>query len=163
MADWSTYRQKLATTTGATPAIGALKQTAAGKITTLVEDNVTVAREPSREVLRLSKAEELGRASDKEGNASQDRIRAMEKEADDIAMDSMLSEVGERIVLLEKQSNELQRLLKLKSTTMAKAQKQAESINAEEEIISTINDWARAWSSKDVATYLEFYAVYYCR
>ena len=60
IADWNAYRQKLAAATGAAPATGAPKQTASGKIATIVEDNSAAARDPSKEVLKLSKGEELG-------------------------------------------------------------------------------------------------------
>ncbi|MDO8437213.1 MAG: FimV/HubP family polar landmark protein [Nitrosomonadaceae bacterium] len=125
IADWNAYRQKLAAATGATPATGAPKQTASGKITTIVEDNSASAREPSKEVLKLSKGEELGGAGGK-GVDSQGRIRAMEEDA--IARNKALNEANERIALLEKNIQEMQRLLELKSTTMVEAQKRAESL-----------------------------------
>ena len=125
IADWNAYRQKLAAATGATPATGTPKQTASGKITTIVEDNSASAREPSKEVLKLSKGEELGGAGGK-GVDSQGRIRAMEEDA--IARNKALNEANERIALLEKNIQEMQRLLELKSTTMVEAQKRAESL-----------------------------------
>jgi pilus assembly protein FimV len=126
IADWNAYRQKLATATGATPATGAPKQTASGKITTIVEDNSAAAREPSKEVLKLSKGEELSGASGKGVNASQDRIRAMEEDA--IARNKALTEANERVALLEKNIKEMQHLLELKSATMVEAQKRAEGL-----------------------------------
>jgi len=126
IADWNAYRQKLAGATGATPATGAPKQTASGKITTIVEDNSTATREPSKEVLKLSKGEELSGTGGKGVNASQDRIRAMEEDA--IARNKALNEASERIVLLEKNIKEMQHLLELKSATMVEAQKRAESL-----------------------------------
>ncbi|MCX7185046.1 MAG: hypothetical protein NTW90_07425 [Nitrosospira sp.] len=126
IADWNAYRQKLAAATGATPATGAPKQTASGKITTIVEDNSAAAREPSKEVLKLSKGEDLSGAGGKGVNASQDRIRAMEEDA--IARNKALTEANERIVLLEKNIKEMQHLLELKSATMVEAQKRAEGL-----------------------------------
>lgn len=126
IADWNAYRQKLAAATGATPATGAPKQTASGKITTIVEDNSAAAREPSKEVLKLSKGEELSGASGKGVNASQDRIRAMEEDA--IARNKALTEANERVALLEKNIKEMQHLLELKSATMVEAQKRAEGL-----------------------------------
>ncbi len=126
IADWNAYRQKLAAATGATPAIGAPKQTASGKITTIVEDNSAAAREPSKEVLKLSKGEVLSGADGKGVNASQDRIRAMEEDA--IARNKALTEANERIALLEKNIKEMQQLLELKSATMVEAQKRAEGL-----------------------------------
>ena len=126
IADWNAYRQKLAATTGAAAATEAPKQTASGKITTIVKDSSAVAREPSKEVLKLSKGEELSGAGGKGISASQDRIRAMEEDA--IARNKALNEANERIALLEKNIKEMQRLLELKSSTMVEAQKRAESI-----------------------------------
>ncbi len=126
IADWNAYRQKLAAATGAAPATGAPKQTTSGKITTIVEDNSAAAREPSKEVLKLSKGEELSGAGGKGVNASQDRIRAMEEDA--IARNKALNEANERIALLEKNIKEMQHLLELKSATMVEAQKRAESL-----------------------------------
>ncbi len=126
IADWNTYRQKLAATVSTTPATGTPKQTVSGKITAIVEDNSTKAREPSKEVLKLSKGEELSGAGGKGIAASQDRIRTMEEDA--IARNKALSEANERIVLLEKNIKEMQHLLELKSATMVEAQKRAENI-----------------------------------
>ena len=125
ITNWNAYRQKLAATTGAASATGAPKHTASGKITTIVEDNFASAREPSKEVLKLSKGEELGGAGGKGVNASQDRIRAMEEDA--VAGNKALNEANERIALLEKNIKEMQRLLELKSVAMVEAQKRAES------------------------------------
>jgi pilus assembly protein FimV len=128
IANWNAYRQKLAATTGAASATGVPKKTANGMITTIAKDNSASAREPSKEVLKLSKGEELGGAGGKGVSASQDRIRAMEEDA--IAGNKALNEANERIALLEKNIKEMQRLLELKSVTMVEAQKRAESINS---------------------------------
>jgi FimV-like protein len=60
ISDWNAYRQKLASASGAATATGGPKQTASGKITTKVEDSSTKLREPSKEVLKLSKGEQIG-------------------------------------------------------------------------------------------------------
>ncbi len=127
MADWNVYRQKLATTPGATPFAGAPKQTATGKITTIIEDNFAAAKDPSKEVLKLSKSEALGGGVSGKGiNTLQDRIRAMEEDA--IARNKELNEANERIALLEKNIKEMQRLLEFKSATMVEVQKRTENI-----------------------------------
>ncbi len=125
VADWNVYRQKLAAAPGIALAAGAQKQTAAGKITTTIEDKATVARGSPKEVLKLSKGEESG-AGSKGIGGSQDRIRAMEGDA--IAKNKTLSEANERIALLEKNIKEMQRLLELKSSTMAEAQQRVENV-----------------------------------
>ena len=127
MADWNIYRQKLAATPSVAPFAGAPKQTATGKITTIIEDNFAAAKDPSKEVLKLSKSEALsGGVSGKGINALQDRIRAMEEDA--IARNKELNEANERIALLEKNIKEMQRLLEFKSATMVEVQKRTENI-----------------------------------
>lgn len=127
IADWNVYRQKLAEAAAAVPVTGAPKQMASGKITTIVEDNAAAVRGSSKEVLKLSKGEELGGAAGgKGGDAARDHIRAMEEDA--VARSKALNEANQRITLLEKNIKEMQHLLELKSTNMAEAQKRAEGI-----------------------------------
>ena len=123
ISDWNAYRQKLASTTGAASAAGGLKRSASGKITTTVEDNSTKLKSPSKEVLRLSKGEQIGAGGK---DSSQERIHAMEEEV--TAKNKALNEAGQRIGLLEKNVGEMQKLLELKSSTMSDAQKRAENL-----------------------------------
>jgi len=125
ISDWNAYRQKLASTTGAASAAGGLKRSASGKITTTVEDNSTKLKSPSKEVLRLSKGEQIGAGGK---DSSQDRIHAMEEEV--TAKNKALNEAGQRIGLLEKNVSEMQKLLELKSSTMSDAQKRAENLKS---------------------------------
>ena len=123
ISDWNAYRQKLASTTGAASAAGGLKRSVSGKITTTVEDNSTKLKSPSKEVLRLSKGEQIGAGGK---DSSQERIHAMEEEV--TAKNKALNEAGQRIGLLEKNVGEMQKLLELKSSTMSDAQKRAENL-----------------------------------
>lgn len=120
-ADWKAYLQKLAAVAASSVPATAPQQAAAGKITTTVEDKAAVA--PAKEVLKLSKGEAPG---DKAGGAAdakslQARVHAMEEES--TAKGKALKEAGERVALLEKNIQEMQKLLELKSQTLAEAQK----------------------------------------
>ncbi|RFC40912.1 MAG: pilus assembly protein FimV [Candidatus Nitrotoga sp. CP45] len=112
--DWHAYRQKLAAAsgleTGEEP-----KQGASGKISTTVADNATAAKESAKEVVRLSKGEAPGDKTSAGGNAKslQNKIHAMEEEA--ISKGKALQESNERVVALEKNVQDLQRLIDLKS------------------------------------------------
>lgn len=121
-SSWNVYRQKLAAAVGGAPAAEAPKQAAAGKITTTVEEKAAAAKEPAKEVLKLSKGEAPG---GKDVKSLQERVRAMEEER--TAREKALKEAKERVALLEKNIKEMQRLLELKSPGMAQAQKQAEA------------------------------------
>jgi pilus assembly protein FimV len=112
---------------------GELKQTVSGKIAAAEAD--PEAAEPSREVLRLSRGEELpGNGIDISGTGyhaaaslagtspGQNELRMMDEDA--IARSGSLLEANERIALLEKNISELQRLLELRRLALAKLQKQ---------------------------------------
>jgi hypothetical protein len=110
-----------------------------------------VAKEPSKESLKISKGEGLGGSSSEDAIGAQDKIHSMEESAiarekglneayerisllenamaeDAIAMEKALNETNERIALLEKNITELKHLLELQNLSMASAQKQAKSI-----------------------------------
>lgn len=112
--DWHAYRQKLAAAsgleTGEEP-----KQGASGKISATVADNAPAAKESAKEVVRLSKGEAPGDKTSAGGNAKslQNKIHAMEEEA--ISKGKALQESNERVVALEKNVQDLQRLIDLKS------------------------------------------------
>ncbi|MFZ1811361.1 MAG: FimV/HubP family polar landmark protein, partial [Candidatus Nitrotoga sp.] len=112
--DWHAYRQKLAAASG----LGAgeePKQGASGKISTTVADNAPAAKESAKEVVRLSKGEAPGDKTSAGGNAKslQNKIHAMEEEA--ISKGKALQESNERVAALEKNVQDLQRLIDLKS------------------------------------------------
>jgi len=117
-ASWKTYRQKLAADSAAvTSASEEPMQMATGRITTLIEGSPAAAKEPSKELLKLSKGETLEGSSSEDAISVQDKIRSMEENA--IAREKALNEANERVALLEKNIMELQRLLELKSPTLA--------------------------------------------
>ncbi|MGH8762715.1 MAG: FimV/HubP family polar landmark protein [Nitrosospira sp.] len=144
-ADWNRY--KLADVVGLAPATERLRQTVTGKIDSSAEADVVATQESPNEILKLSNGGEAwgidknvaGKEIDgrneggKDGgetkvNDVQDRFRAMEEDA--VAKSKAISEANERVVLLEKNIRELQRLLELKNLTLADMQKRVEAVDA---------------------------------
>lgn len=121
VADWNSYRQKLAASPAPAPEGGSATS---GRITARVED--TTSGE-TRDVVRLSKGEPPGvPAGAKDGReaAAKERLRALEEEI--VSREKALKEASERIAQLEKTINDMQRLMEIKSAGMAAAQQKAE-------------------------------------
>lgn len=116
-ADWNAYRQKLATTTAKAPAKEeAVSQSSSGKITARVEEKVAPA-EQAKDQVKVSRTElaAQGAAASK---------AAADAEADRIAKDKSLKEAQERLAMLEKNVNELQKLVEMKNQQLAELQQQ---------------------------------------
>lgn len=136
--DWHAYRQKLAAAVaGAKPTQEeAAKQAASGKITAAVEDKGALAKEPAKDVLKLSRSEGLGAgkpavaagAGGKETQAMKERIQAMQEEA--TAKEKAIKDSNQRIADLEKNIKDMQKLLELKNQNLADLQKQAATAKA---------------------------------
>ena len=118
-ADFNAYRQKLAAAAAGTeaPKEEAAKQAAAGKIAPKVEEKAPVPTEKKDE-LKVSKAE-----AGKEARAAQGKIAALEEDL--VAKDKALKEAQSRQAELEKNVNELKKLVEMKSQSLAELQKQA--------------------------------------
>lgn len=113
-ADWNAYRQKLAgAVEGAKPVHEEqVRQAAGGKITAAVEDKAA-AREPAKDVLKLSKSESIGGKPGKDVAVQDDLI----------ARDKAMREANQRISELEKNIKDMQRLLEIRNQGMADLQK----------------------------------------
>jgi pilus assembly protein FimV len=121
VADWNSYRGKVADVSSAAPSEAG--STAKGKITTKVEDKGTTG-EP-KDVVRLSKGEPpAGAGKNGKPRSSAERIRALEEEA--VAREKALTEANERIGQLEKTIQDMKKLAELKNPGMATAQQQAQ-------------------------------------
>jgi pilus assembly protein FimV len=121
VADWNSYRGKVADVAGAAPSEAG--STVKGKITTKVEDKGATG-EP-KDVVRLSKGEPPAAAGKKgKPQSSAERIRSLEEEA--VARGKALTEANERIGQLEKTIQDMKKLAELKSPGMATAQQQAQ-------------------------------------
>ncbi len=120
-ANWNAYREKLAAMTAAAPADDLMPgPSAAGKVTTKLEEKTPAPAEPAKEVLKLSKGEGTGAAAtgttDKDGK-SQQRIRTLEEEV--AAKGKAVADANERIGQLEKQIKDMQALVEMKSKSAA--------------------------------------------
>lgn len=125
-ADWNAYRQKLAAASATgTGTDQASKQEVAGKISAAIADKSPAAQESAKEVVRLSKGEAPGDKAVVNGNAKamQEKIHTLEEEA--TARNKALKESNERVVALEKNIKEMQRLIELKSQPALPAQGKA--------------------------------------
>ena len=124
VADWNSYRQKVADSAGKTPADG--RTAVSGKITTKVEEKGPGGA--PKDVVRLSKGEAPGAAAKGKPRSSAERIRALEEEA--VARERALKDANERVTQLEKTIKDMQKLAELKSPGMAAAQQQAQQATA---------------------------------
>jgi pilus assembly protein FimV len=126
--DWRAYRQKLAGAVSATPADQAASgqagsdQAISGKITPKVEDRAKPAPGDQKDVLKLSKvtppsADAAGKAD--EIRALQEKLRAREEDA--TAHAKAQQESSQRVAMLEKQIQDLQKLAELREKTQAEA------------------------------------------
>lgn len=120
--DWRAYRQKLADAASAAPeAAPAPGQASSGKITPKVEDKAKPAPEAQKDVLKLSKAPSAADAKAKadETRALQEKLRAQEEDA--IARQKALAESDQRVAALEKQIQDMQKLVEMKEKALADA------------------------------------------
>ncbi|HXE37756.1 MAG TPA: FimV/HubP family polar landmark protein, partial [Azonexus sp.] len=127
-ADWNAYRQKLATTTAKAPAKEeAVSQSSSGKITARVEEKVAPA-EQAKDQVKVSRTElaAKGAAASK---------AAADAEADRIAKDKSLKEAQERLAMLEKNVNELQKLVEMKNQKLAELQQQTAAKKDEAKLV----------------------------
>ncbi|MFH1045011.1 MAG: FimV/HubP family polar landmark protein [Pseudomonadota bacterium] len=122
VADFNEYRRNLAAAVAAAPErADSLRRSASGKITAKVEDKPAVAMDTGDQ-LRLSKAEEPGKPG---ASRSAQGLRE-----DLFAKDKAIKDANERIAMLEKNVQELQKLLELKSQSGALLQQQAAKAGA---------------------------------
>lgn len=121
--DWRAYRQKLAGAVAAAPeAKAAPGEAGSGKVTPKVEDRAKPAPDAQKDVLKLSKVAPPAAAPDTkadEARALQDKLRAQEEDA--TAREKALKESDQRVALLEKQVQDMQKLVEMKE----KAQREA--------------------------------------
>jgi pilus assembly protein FimV len=118
VADWNAYRQKLAAANA--PATDQrAKQEVAGKISTSIAEKTPDAKEPAKEVLKLSKGEAPGDTAAAGGKAKSAKEKAIAKEEDAIAKTKALKEAEQRTAMLEKSVKDMQRLVELKNQAAA--------------------------------------------
>lgn len=120
--DWRAYRQKLAGAVSAAPeAKAAPGEASSGKITPKVEDRAKPAPDSQKDVLKLSKAtpptDTASAAKVDEARALREKLRAQEEDA--AARDKTLKESAQRVAALEKQVQDLQKLVDMKEKALA--------------------------------------------
>jgi pilus assembly protein FimV len=119
VADWNAYRTKLAGAVAdseGTPE-ESQSQSASGKITAPVEDKAATESAGPRDVVKLSKSD----ASTSKD--IQERIHALQEEA--TARENAVKEANDRVAILEKQIQDMQKLLQIKNQTLSEMQKTA--------------------------------------
>ena len=124
-ANWNDYRNSLAGGVAETPAVveSEQKQSASGKIAT-AEDKATPTKAGTQDVVKLSGGTKEVVSGNKEGNKEFDaKILALQEEA--TAREKALKESIDRTAALEKQIEDMQKLLALKNQTMTDLQKNA--------------------------------------
>ncbi|WP_186407256.1 FimV/HubP family polar landmark protein [Candidatus Accumulibacter aalborgensis] len=116
-SDWGGYRRKLAAVAADAPVVDeAARQQAGGKITARVADKASPSVEP-KDQLKVSKTELPGGKP----------VVATAKRTDEdlIAKEKALKDANERLASLERNVAELQRLVELKSQSLADLEKQS--------------------------------------
>ncbi|WP_413436877.1 FimV/HubP family polar landmark protein [Sulfuriferula sp. GW1] len=128
-ADWQSYRQKLAGEVAQGTAAPEKSAQAVGKIMPKVEDKAA-QMQAGKDVLTLSKGEApaTGKqpASGKDAKqtvATQDKLNALQEDA--AAQKKALQDANNRVAALEKNIQDMQRLLDIKSQALAELQKNA--------------------------------------
>lgn len=118
-ADFNAYRQKLASAAAGAeaPKEEAARQVATGKIGAKVEEKAPAPAE-AKDQLKVSKADAA-----KDARAAQGKIAALEEDL--AAKDRALKEAQSRQAELEKNLNDLKKLVELKNQNLAELQKQA--------------------------------------
>jgi pilus assembly protein FimV len=112
-ASWNAYRQKLAAASA--PAMAEEPtQEASGKISTSVAEKTPAAKESTKEVLKLSKGEAPG-----DKTAAGGKAQSLQEEA--IAKGKAQQESGNRVAMLEKNVQQMQKLVELKGLPAAPA------------------------------------------
>jgi len=120
-ADYRDYRNKIGAAVAAAPPRSETGRQSAGRIGAPREDKPGPAADAGKDQLRLSRPDD-GKAGARAGGAGK---------ADDLAArDKALKEANERIALLEKNLQELQKLAQLKSSAAAQVQESAKAAAA---------------------------------
>ena len=117
VADWNSFRGQVAEAVPQMPARDT-GNAQSGKVSTAAVTPPAPPPSPSSDVLKLSKSDAGGKAgAGKGGSGNQDRVNALQEEV--TAKDKALKEANSRVADLEKQIQQMQRLLDLKGGAAA--------------------------------------------
>jgi len=119
-ADFNEYRRSLGIAVASTSGSQGGRQ-ASGPISAPKEEKPAPSKEPPKDELRLSRADDAKRGAKAAGTAAADDLAAK---------DNALKEANERIALLQKNLDDMQKLAQIKSQTGAQLQQQAEAAKA---------------------------------
>ena len=119
-ADFNEYRRSLGIAVASTSGSQGGRQ-ASGPISAPKEEKPAPSKEPPKDELRLSRADDAKRGAKAAGTAAADDLAAK---------DNALKEAQERIALLQKNLDDMQKLAQIKSQTGAQLQQQAEAAKA---------------------------------
>jgi pilus assembly protein FimV len=117
-ADFNDYRRSLGVAVASAPAPGGGARQAAGPISPPKEQKPAASKEPPKDELRLSRADDAKRGAKAASAAAADDLAAK---------DNALKEANARIALLEKNLQDLQKLVEVKSKAATQLQQQAEA------------------------------------
>lgn len=122
-ANWNAYRSRLAGSVAvvSTTAETEQKQSASGKISA-AEDKAMPAKVGPQDVVKLSAGEKQA------GNSADAKMTALQEEA--TAREKSLKDAEARTIALEKQIQDMKKLLALKNQSMAELQKNAKPVPA---------------------------------
>lgn len=123
--DWHAYRNKLAgaVAESVSEGEGAQGQSVSGKITAPAEDKAAPAAAGPRDVVKLSKSDTAPTKPGAPETTVSKQDKANASKEDSIARDKAVKEADERVALLEKQLQEMQKLLQVKNQALAEMQK----------------------------------------
>lgn len=140
-SNWNNYRNSLAGIVATTPIVDSApeeKQKATGKIATAEDKAASVTSAP-KDVVKLSSGEKDKSNTAKNTNkVFEEKITALQEET--TAREKALLEAQERSNVLEKQIQDMQKLLALKSQTMANVQKNAENVTSTNDVDNKVKD-----------------------
>ncbi|MBI4756108.1 MAG: pilus assembly protein [Betaproteobacteria bacterium] len=127
--DFSAYRRKLAASVAAAkaPQEAPARQAAVGKIAPRVDDKAPAAAD-AKDQLKVSRAELGKEGASGEKAGQQARITSLEEEL--VAKEKALKEATSRLSDVERNVNELQKLVEMKNQALAELQKQADAKKA---------------------------------
>ena len=118
VADFNDYRRSLGIAVASAPAAPEGGRQVSGQIGAPKEEKPAPSKEPPKDQLRLSRADDAKRGAKAAGTAAADDVAAKE---------NALKEAKERIALLEKNVQDLQKLAQIKSETGTQLQQQAQA------------------------------------
>ncbi len=125
-SNWNAYKNSLAGNVVAAPVAEEIeqKQSASGKIAT-AEDKAAPVKSGPQDVVKLSAGGKVAAQGGKGSAEADAKVLALQEEA--TAREKALKEANERTTALEAQVADMQKLLALKSQTMADMQKNADA------------------------------------